>query len=164
MAGTDGDGREIHVPTQEQLARVLGRVDRRTINRWLRAGAPSKTERGYSVDAWIAWLFDRRGALDGNGSDGETATAARRRFEIARADREQLRRDREAGQVMDVAGHERLVCALVKWMAGVFEALPAELVIRLGDLIRNRRAATKIIEAFCNEIRRDAAAGQHQGG
>lgn len=48
------------VPTQEALAGQLG-VNRKSIERWLkRKGCPGKTENGFDVKAWDAWVSDNK--------------------------------------------------------------------------------------------------------
>jgi len=161
MNGSSGNGTPLFVATQRELAGIFD-VDVRTVRRWLHDGGPAKTTHGYDVRAWVQWIFDRHGTTD-NG-DGETTAQATRRLTVAKADREQLRRNREACAVIDVSEHERIVGDVIKWVVGLFEALPNELMVRLGSLIRDRRAGARIVKGLCDEIRRDAAAGQHQGG
>ena len=127
-----------------------------TVREWRKLGMPGRKGR-WSVEAIDEWREQRAQQQHVPTSTLDEAMArAKLAREVARAKREQRADAREAGEVIDVSEHERIVGDLIRWFVAMMEAAPSAIVIELAGLLRNRTEARKVIEAFFRRVRTEA--------
>ncbi len=137
----------------QDLAEVF-EVTPRTISRWIDAGAPGKTRAGYDLDLWSEWI-DKNGRGVGRMlTSDEGLLAAQKRLTSAKADREELRLERERGLVVEKSEADRQRMRMCLVFAGLLDRFASELPLKIKSHGKSARSA---YEKYFNGIRQELA-------
>jgi len=90
---------------------------------------------------------------DGQDGDGETSTAAKRRYAVARADREEMVRDREKGKLVTAEWARERRSEVLRWAVNVMERAPSELYSLLAG--KPKAQIRKIVHGYFKRIRNE---------
>ncbi|MGE0605532.1 MAG: hypothetical protein AB7O62_00295 [Pirellulales bacterium] len=133
------------VATIDELAAALG-IGARQVGYDLRAGMPGERGR-YNVAAAAEWRSARKTVAAAIAGDGAQA-AARRRLDLAKAEREEIKLARDRGELVPAAEVASLVIAHVTECRAHLEELPPALAAALPEDLPDdvRRAARESID------------------
>jgi phage terminase Nu1 subunit (DNA packaging protein) len=131
-------------------------VSERTIERWLREGAPKRTSRGFSVTAWKKWR-DNRDQSHGykRRERTQTSAAARDRIEEAEARIKEMKADQLAGKLVSRDSVIRVWSKYVTIARNLLEQLPGQIELLFPDTEHRsiaRRQAEITVESCLKEL------------
>ena len=138
-------GRLRRFVTKKDLSAYFG-TSEANIRHWLSSGMPSRSADQFDLDECIRWRLDRMAVRQ---SDSREALLQ------AKADREELAADREAGRLVDayeVDAWQRRTVTSIRSMLDDFADLAYGVVDRGYSAEDARRAATEKIEAIYQDL------------
>jgi phage terminase Nu1 subunit (DNA packaging protein) len=143
------------------LGRHFG-VSERTIERWLREGAPKRTSKGFSVTSWTKWREDRD-ASQGYKRRERTKTSAnaRDRREEAEARIKEMKADQLAGKLVSRDSVVRVWSKYLTIVRNLLEQLPGQIELLFPDTEHRSIARHQVemtVEACIREVQE---AGKH---